>query len=137
MAAGKKRSHIATNIRGLTLIELLIVCMMISLLIGIAVPSYQGVLNRQHKTEVANQLLVMLMTADRYHQAEKQYPESINALEAWMGYTFEKHERYDYKIIVEGLGCIKCIEFQASAKSDSSARSVLAIRSDGLRTGDW
>ncbi len=73
--AGKSR-----RARGFTLIELMIVMMIISILIGIAAVAYDKTVKRARETVLRQDLQVMRQAIDNYTLDKQQAPQSLDDL---------------------------------------------------------
>jgi general secretion pathway protein G len=69
-----------TGRRGFTLLELVIVMMIIGILVGIAVPMYQGVVLRSKETVLKSNLHTLREAIDQYTADKKKAPQSLEDL---------------------------------------------------------
>ena len=73
---GNREREFASSIRvsqGFTLVEVIIVVAIMSVLISIALPAYQGYVLRSHRTTVQSEMLKILTRQEIYYVENRQY----------------------------------------------------------------
>lgn len=93
--ANNKPSKQAASQRGFTLIELMIVVAIIGILAAIAYPSYQGYIERGHRTDMMSELQNIATTIESRKLAQGRYS---NALIAGLGGSFPRQGTALYTI---------------------------------------
>lgn len=71
---------VATLHRGFTLIEMLVVLAILALLLSIAVPRFQGALEKSKDVTLVENLKVLRLTIDQFHADKGRYPDSLQEL---------------------------------------------------------
>ena len=66
--------------RGFTLIELMVVIAIIGILVSMAAPSYQHIVQRAQETVLRHNLAAIRDVIDQYYADKGKYPESLDAL---------------------------------------------------------
>jgi prepilin-type N-terminal cleavage/methylation domain-containing protein len=74
----KKGEHLMKNSKGFTLIELLIVMAVISILIGIAIPSFRGMQNEARRTRAQGECRTIQTAIESYFMDHNIYPAETN-----------------------------------------------------------
>ena len=68
------QSNAARSRRGFTLIELLVVIAIIAVLMGLALPVFQGVLNQAKRTQARNDVIQVVTAVSAYYTEYGKYP---------------------------------------------------------------
>ena len=76
-----KKSCCSENIKGFTLIEVLVVVLIIGILAAIALPQYQKAVIRARFAEIETNLKTLLHAQDLYYLTHSQYPRSLSDLD--------------------------------------------------------
>jgi general secretion pathway protein G len=66
--------------RGFTLIELMVVMLILTILVGIAIPSFVGALHAAHESDLKQDLNVMRNAIDDYTVDKEKAPQSLEDL---------------------------------------------------------
>ncbi|WP_114240123.1 type IV pilin protein [Dyella sp. C9] len=66
--------------KGFSLIELLVVVLIIAILAGIAIPTYQRYVVRAHRTEARRALLELAGKQERYYYSHNSYTDELDLL---------------------------------------------------------
>jgi general secretion pathway protein G len=66
--------------RGFTLIELMVVIAIIGILVSMAAPSYQHIVQRAQETVLRHNLAAIREVIDQYYADKGKYPDSLGAL---------------------------------------------------------
>ena len=76
----KRQLRVSGNLRGFTLIELIIVCAMISILLGVMVPVYKMHILHANEAVLKQDLRHMRDAIDQYTQDKGKAPQSLDDL---------------------------------------------------------
>jgi general secretion pathway protein G len=68
------------NVRGFTLIEMVIVFTLIGILVGLALPQYQNATKKARESVLKETLFQMRKLIDQYYSDKSKYPASLQAL---------------------------------------------------------
>lgn len=68
------------EIKGFSLIELIVVIAIIAMLLVVALPRYQASIDRSELVALSANLRAMRESIDRYHEDKGHYPESLQQL---------------------------------------------------------
>lgn len=112
--------------KGFTLIELMIVVLVMSLVLGLSIPTYRNYSLRAGRADASNALLRIAAAQERFYLAQGQYATSAAELTAappnGLGFTGAKSERgyYDLTVAVGPSGQA-AVDYQATATVDTGS----------------
>ena len=107
-----------TQQKGFTLIELMIVVLLISIILGVAVPSYRGYTLRTGRTDAAIALLRVAAAQEKFYLQNGTYATNAQlSLDppAGLGFTASKSERGYYALTVAPDAAGLAVGYTASA----------------------
>jgi prepilin-type N-terminal cleavage/methylation domain-containing protein len=107
---------------GFTLIELLIVITIVAVLLGIAFPAYQGVMDRARRVQVKNDLTQIATAVNAYYTEYGKYPIP----DASQGFNEDYTYSYDGTGSPDNSDLIKILQNEAS-KSADNPRGVIFL----------
>lgn len=116
----------STPQKGFTLIELMIVVLVMSLVLGLSIPSYRNYTLRAGRTDATNALLRIAAAQERFYLARGQYATSAAELTAappnGLGFTGAESERgyYDLTVAVGPSGQA-AVDYTATATVDTAS----------------
>ena len=88
--------------QGFTLIEVMIVIAIIGILAAVAIPLYDGYMNRAKRVEAEEQLMTLAAAEEDFFNTYRQYTGSTDAqklnLKKYYGVEFGGEEKKNYKI---------------------------------------
>ena len=120
---------------GFTLLELLIVVVVISILMGIAVPSYQSFLEKSRRTEAKELLLAAAQRQQQFYTQNDLYTTDASALSVP---TSSINGYYTLTIVAGNTGNINTSYSMsatpAGTQADDSACGTFTLNSLGQRT---
>lgn len=126
------------KVKGFTLLEIFIVVTIISLLIGIMVPSYNEYVLQSRRSEGISSLLTMMQQQERYFTEQLTYTSDLSKL----GYTlagpsnvFSENGHY----LITATACAsmtisQCVLLTATPLGVQATDGTLTINSRGTRT---
>jgi len=125
--------------RGFTLIELIIVCAMISILLGVMVPIYKSHILRANEAVLKQDLYNMRQAIDQYTQDKAKAPQSLDDLVS-AGYLHAipkdpfTHSAETWQTVQEDV--LESIDQTAPGISDVKSGSSLTS-SEGTAYSSW
>jgi type IV pilus assembly protein PilE len=69
----RAESRLPAHYSGFTLVELMIACVILAIIVGIAVPSYQAQVRKAHRTDARNALLDIAAREERFLSVANAY----------------------------------------------------------------
>ncbi|WP_257280487.1 MULTISPECIES: type IV pilin protein [unclassified Endozoicomonas] len=126
------------KVKGFTLLEIFIVVTIISLLIGIMVPSYNEYVLQSRRSEGISSLLTMMQQQERYFTEQLTYTSDLSKL----GYTLAgpnnvSSENGHYLITATACASMtisQCVLLTATPQGVQAPDGTLTINSRGTRT---
>jgi type IV pilus assembly protein PilE len=104
------RASIARRMRGVTLLELMVVVVVIGVLAAVAIPSYRQYTMRSQRTEAKSALLRLQANQERFYFQNNSYTNDLTAL----GFPGGKSENGVYTLnVVHPTGA--AVDFRATA----------------------
>ena len=92
------------NSEGFTLVELLIVVMLISIILGVSIPGYRQYVQRAQRADATTALLRLAAAQERFYMQAGQYASGAAQVEAappaGLGFTSSMSERGYYSLAV-------------------------------------
>lgn len=124
--------------KAFTLVELMVVVAIISILISIALPSYQAVTQKGQRTEGQVFLLEIQSYLERYYFNNHVYPDSLSKLNVFHADQVDSENAY-YQVMLESdQSCSTNSCFLLTAKHVSGEETeTLSLHSSGDRKGPW
>jgi len=125
--------------RGFTLIELMITIVVLGILVGIALPSYQNSVRKSHRTAAQGEMFTIADRMQQYLLTSRAYPADL----ATLGYSVpaDVAERYSCSLTsVDNSGVpsftISCVPTSAQA---ADSFSTLTLNNLGAKSpsGEW
>lgn len=126
--------------RGFSLIELLVTLAIVSILLGIALPSYESYQKRNRLAEGKSALLRLQVELERYAMNYQVYPKTLSEL---LPYNEDKtesdHGYFQLYIDDNSSECDEgaCYTLVAEPTVESRSEETLELYSDGRRVGLW
>lgn len=129
-----------TGTRGFTLIELMIVVVIIGLLFGIAIPSYQSSVLRAHRADAQGTLLDISAREERFLAQNNTYTTDVSAATGLnMGTTTSSEGYYNLSVAACAGGTIAiCYLVTATAtggQTNDTDCLTITYSSTGVRSG--
>ncbi|MCH7881767.1 MAG: type IV pilin protein [Proteobacteria bacterium] len=129
-----------TGTRGFTLIELMIVVVIIGLLFGIAIPSYQSSVLRAHRADAQGTLLDISAREERFLAQNNTYTTDISAATGLnLGTTTSAEGYYNLSVAACAGGTIAiCYLVTATAtggQTNDTDCLTITYSSTGVRSG--
>lgn len=129
----------APHKQGFTLIELLVVLAIVSILVTLTVPAFQGSVAKIQRTEGQTLLLEVQTHLERYQFSNHRYPQVLSELSAYQTDQIpSEHGYYEVSLDMPGSSCpaVSCYRLIAEHRSKKVA-DRLVVHSSGQREGPW
>ena len=111
-----RRENLMKRTSGFTLIELMIVVIIIGILLGIALPAYQGYVLRSHRTDAHSSLIDIAARQERYIAQNNAYTLDISGNTGLgLGSTTSREGYYTLEISAPCGDIANCYLITASA----------------------
>ncbi len=112
-----------SQLRGFTLIEMLITVVMIALIMSIAIPSYRQYVLRANRADATTALLHLASAQERFYLQNDSYADNAQMVldpPDGLGFPAATSERGYYKLTIEDNGGLT-VGFLAKAEVDAAA----------------
>lgn len=122
-----------------TLVELMIVLAMVSILVSIAVPSYQSIIKKNQRVEGKALLLEVQGQMERYYFHYQTYPDRLSKLKHYQTDTIDSENKY-YQVSLDksNQACLPVGCYYIIAKHRSGhQQEELGLHSSGDKEGIW
>jgi len=135
-----KNCRSTRSMRGITLIELMIVIAILGLLSAIAIPSYSQYVRKAHRTDAMRELMDLGAMQERFYAQNSTYTSNINTAAGLnLGRTTSADGHYNLTSAAGTTGSI-ATSYALSAtpigsQADDTDCNVLSVNSLGQRTG--
>ena len=116
--------------RGMTLIELMIVMVIISVLASIAIPSWTAMVQKSRRSDAVNILLLAQVEQEKYRANNTTYASSMSDLGLS---TYDSADREHYQVVVQSASATAYLITAApnGAQSGDTECGTFAIRQTG------
>lgn len=116
--------------RGMTLIELMIVMVIISVLASIAIPSWTAMVQKSRRSDAVNILLLAQVEQEKYRANNTTYASSMSDLGLS---TYDSADREHYRVTVQSASATAYLITAApnGAQSGDTECGTFAIRQTG------
>lgn len=129
-----------SDYRGFSLIELLLTLVIVSVLLSIALPSYESYQKRSRLIEGRSALLGLQVELERYYRRYRRYPNSLSELLSQDEDKPETSHAYFTLYMDEQLRQCEegaCYALVAEPLMEGRSTERLELYSDGRRVGLW
>jgi type IV pilus assembly protein PilA len=120
------------NLKGFTLVEILIVVVMLAILFAIAVPIYQNYVAQARAAEAQEAINAIKAAANVYNARTGSWPNSIDQLEQ-LEFEDVTLDRWTFAIVSGGRG-INQITATSTARMPGGAGKQVVLN---VQTGEW
>lgn len=126
------------SLRAFTLVELMFVLAILSILLSLAVPSYQSIAQKAQRTEGQTLLIEIQSQLERYYFQHQNYPDSLSKLRRYQVDDIDS-EHFYYQVTLEfEESCPSNSCYLLIAKhSSGQEKETLSLYSSGERQGPW
>ena len=124
------------KIKGMTLIELMIVVVIVGILASIAYPSYRDQMTKTRRSDGQVKLMEIMNAQERYFTNYGSYTASISAADpAGLGYADANSDEGFYTISAAacGGGLVQCVALTATAQGVQVSDGNLTFNSQGVK----
>lgn len=132
------RHGLRRNVRGFTLIELMVVVIIVAVLLTIALPAFQNQVRRSNRAAAQAEMMAIANLQQQYLLSNRSYMDKTT-LEA-TGYVLDPDvdRNYDYTITVN-LATVPTYDIQFTATGSQAADGNLTLDEQGVGTpaGKW
>lgn len=126
------------QLKGFTLVELMLVLAIISIIISFAVPSYQSFTQKNQRTEGQALLLDLQTRLERYYYHNQYYPESLSKLKNYQSNKVDSENLYYQAVLEKDESCASELCYVLIAKHNSGQeKETLSLYSSGEKKGPW
>lgn len=130
------------NIKALnafTLVELMVVLAIISILLSIALPSYQTVTRKGQRVEGKALLLEVQSQMERYYFSHQTYPDRLSKLRVYsLDLVESENTHYQVSLDKSNQACLPAYCYLIIAKHSSGQKQEeLGLHSNGDKDGPW
>ncbi len=126
------------HFKAFTLVELMFVLAIMSILVSMAVPSYQTFIKRSHRTEGQALLLDLQTQLDRYYFQYQEYPDGLSKLKRYQSNEVDSENSYYKASLSPDASCKASACYLLVAKHQSGEeRETLSLYSSGEKQGPW
>ena len=122
------------NIKGFTLVEVLIVVAIIGILSAIAYPSYQSSVMKSHRSEGMELLFQVMEAQENYYSDNLTYTTDLSGDLGYADPVVSTSEYYQISSAACGGGLGKCVVLTATAINGQIPDGNLTLNSRGERT---
>ena len=125
------------KIKGMTLIELMIVVVIVGILASIAYPSYRDQMTKTRRSDGQAKLMEIMNAQERYFTNYGSYTASIATADpVGLGYADANSEEGFYTISAAacGGGLARCVALTATAQGVQASDGNLTFNSQGVKT---
>ena len=127
------------RLKAFTLVELMVVLAIISILLSIAVPSYQSVTRKGQRVEGKTLLLEVQGQMERYYFSHQTYPDGLSKLRPYSSDVIDS-DNFHYQVSLDktNQACLPARCYLLLAKHSSGEQlEELELHSSGDKSGPW
>ncbi len=125
--------HANKHQQGYSLIELMIVLVIISILAGIAYPSYQNSVRKGNRTAAQNDMLEIANRQKQFLIANRSYATKDQLVASGFGLSSDVSPNYDWSITL-GTGSAPTFTVTLTAKGNQLSDGDMTLNSIGVKT---
>jgi len=126
--------------QGVTLIELMIVVLIISVLAMFAFPAYQTSMEKARRSDGHAILLDLQSIMERHMYDNRTYPSKLSEVTTFSSDEVdspEGHYKISLKAPTAACPAVNCYQLQAVAQGVQASDGNLELHSDGTKVGNW
>lgn len=135
----KTNCHDGKRQKAFTLVELMVVLAILSILVSIAIPSYNSVIQKGQRVEGQTLLLEIQGQMERFYFNNQHYPDRLSKLNVYQTDELDSESGY-YQVGIESPSqacpANHCYLITATHRSGDQ-QEALSIYSNGDKEGPW